>query len=457
MQLQSSISVSNPSRFDLRAIKFFQVVFVGRPQNSGTRELNVFSALIISSSGAQNNFPAVTLATKLSGQPPSQVIDVGGSFFQATGILRQFWGNESVRMERVEELRRFRVSDEELRVLASIWPPLPPGESPLLICEPIKSPIPVLVFPLSFVAFDEGKAKLSFPWLSPEESTPKSIKLAVGLWSHASFTVRNSNVPDEVIQMEYVLKCEAAIQFDEVRIYFAFPDRCELQQQTGNMRYSTSGSLRTADRNLNVEVHELFSQPNTDYFPAWNKLGIKTSTLMRLNPSAEFENACRSKHVQDIQIQLRAIDAGSLKRRDRKALLASIFLATAIAVGVDQTRIGIIEQLFPFTEYATGTLWWIAMCLSLLPILIPPPKPMCPQAARWLGLSTLLLFSCWTIVAFFLGSIAKELIKSTQWGDVLPPIVCLFGVATAIAQFACPKGIWRGLKERRLTRREVKR
>lgn len=457
MQLQSSISISNPSKFDLRVTKFFQVVFVGTPQNSGSRQLDVFSALLISSSGAQNNFPSATLATRLSGQSPKSVSDVGSSFFQATEILRQFWGNESASIERVEDLRRFGVSDEDMRLLATLWPSLPPGESPLLICEPIKSPIPVLAFPFSFKPFDEGRAKLTFPWLSLEENSPRSIKLAIGLWSHASFAVRNSNVPDEIIQMEYILKCESPVHFDEVRIYFAFPGRSELQHQTGNMQYSTSGSLRTSDRNLNVEVHELFSQPNTDYFPAWNRLGIKTSTLMRLNPSAEFENVCRNKYVQDIRMQLRAIDAGSLKRRDRKALFASIFLATAIAVGVDQTRIGIIEQLFPLTGYATGALWWIAMCLSLLPTLVQPPKPMCPQVARLLERLTILLFSFWTITAFFLGNLAKASIQSTRWGYLLPPAVCLFGVATTVAQFACPKEMWRHLKERRLTGREGKK
>lgn len=443
MQLRSELSIANPAGEALRVDKLFQVAFVGAPDNLGARNVNVFSAIVLSSANSDGRFPSVTLTTSVDSEAPRAVADVR-KFFGRPKLLSQFWDHcKSVNAP--DELHLGRDA-RDLKPLMDVWPDRA-DVHPLLIEEPeFKQTHPskrLLVIPTAATFVDENRA-VHLACRSGQPRLKKyALRLGYGTWVHERFVAHGP--PDEaVVDFDYQLIALESVPLDECRIYFCFPPYSDVLEQVAHVSFRTSASLRSANREYRVQVHHLYSQRTTEYFEEWNRLGINSSTLLRLNPSAEWAHAFTQAWTQ-VQAQLRLADSTAQRRADRKALVASVMLATAVALGIDETRLARIVSLLPHVMYLRPLFWWLLLCVVSLPLIFPPPKIVNRRLSRVFAFAAMAAVTVWSAVAFIATDELRHLVRAETWAASLAPIACVCGVGAAFAQRSTSMkrlGIW---------------
>src|SRR5688500_3800727 len=104
MRLVVSIFVDNPYNATVKIDKFFQVIFVDKPNIRQRRKIEIFTAIVARSSVWRNGFPSIGCEIKLNEEDPAETTDVSADFYSDIEVLQQFWGKESRKPENTTEL-----------------------------------------------------------------------------------------------------------------------------------------------------------------------------------------------------------------------------------------------------------------------------------------------------------------------------------------------------------------
>lgn len=432
MQLRCEMQVANPADTAVRVDKFFQVTFIGSADNTGRRSVNVYSAIVSSCDVSDGKFPAVTLTTTVDGAGPIAVADVIG-FFGRPKIVNQYW--EKAKAVSSPEDVGLSLEQRSLKALVSLWPAAN-AIRPLIIEEPeFKSSEDVkrlLVIPTAAIFFDDNKAVTLTCPAGQLRSEKKRLRVSFGAWAHQRFTV-GSSADDVVIDFDYAFISRQNVPLYECRIYYCFPPYSDVLEQTAHIATRSSPSLVSPNKDYRVQVHHLFSQRVTEYFDDWNRLGINTATLLRLNPSAEWAHAFMEAW-SSVSAQLRVADATAQRRADRRTLLASIIFATCVAVGVDETRLVRVAKFFPVAFQLRPLFWWLAICFSVVPLILPPPQVVNRRLSRALGAGVVTCIIFWSGAVFLLSDAAQDLISASAWAPRAVLLSVALGFAMSVAQ-----------------------
>jgi len=208
---------------------------------------------------------------------------------------------------------------------------------------------------------------------------------------------------------------------DDFRVYYSCPPASEVHTQRGTISCAAASAER-ATESREIEIVQLYSQDCRTYFSEWdNELAIKSSTLFRIEPNANYEYSFATGTVRSCWIRMNIV-LERLKERQKMIWLSSgIWLAAAMALGLDSTRSSERAEFFPLIEYIDPTFIWLLMCLMVIPIFVPGWIRQRFTLTKIIFKASVGCFASWSVIYFFLS---LQLATSLHLDDYAWVLVC---------------------------------
>ena len=107
-------------------------------------------------------------------------------------------------------------------------------------------------------------------------------------------------------------------------------------------------------------------------------------------------------------------------------LLSSIWIAAALAIGLDHSRLIATEQFFPFNLYIDGSFIWVLMSIMVIPVFIPGLIKKNYWVSKILLTANLFCFLAWSFICYFLSENSRGYLN-TDLMQYVPIAQIVFG------------------------------